>query len=87
LVADYGRCEGTFCGESYQSVLRQQSIGTRAERRRIRRHLSPERRPAGHESNWLPAPTGKFRLWLRAYMPSAAILDGTYTAPPVVEVK
>ena len=43
--------------------------------------------PAGHESNWLPAPTGKFRLWLRAYMPGAAILDGTYTVPPVVEVK
>ena len=43
--------------------------------------------PEGHESNWLPAPTGKFRLWLRAYMPSAAILNGTYTVPPVVEVK
>ena len=25
--------------------------------------------PADHESNWLPAPAGKFRLWLRAYMP------------------
>jgi hypothetical protein len=43
--------------------------------------------PGGHESNWLPAPAGKFRLWLRAYMPSAAILDGTYTLPPVVEVR
>ena len=43
--------------------------------------------PAGHESNWLPAPTGKFRLWLRAYMPGAVILDGTYRVPPVVEVK
>ena len=43
--------------------------------------------PAGRESNWLPAPAGKFRLWLRAYMPCAAILDGTYTVPPVVEVK
>jgi len=43
--------------------------------------------PAGRESNWLPAPTGKFRLWLRAYMPGAAILDGTYTVPAVVEVK
>jgi hypothetical protein len=42
--------------------------------------------PAGHESNWLPAPAGKFRLWLRAYMPGAAILDGEYTVPPVVEV-
>jgi hypothetical protein len=39
--------------------------------------------PAGHESNWLPAPTGKFRLWLRAYIPGAAILDGTFTVPAV----
>lgn len=43
--------------------------------------------PAGHESNWLPAPTGKFRLWLRAYVPGAAILDGTYRVPPVVKVR
>ena len=41
--------------------------------------------PAGHESNWLPAPSGKFRLWLRAYVPGAAILDGKYTVPPVVK--
>jgi hypothetical protein len=43
--------------------------------------------PTGHESNWLPAPTGNFKLWLRAYLPGAAILDGKYTVPPVVEVK
>jgi hypothetical protein len=41
--------------------------------------------PAGHESNWLPAPVGKFRLWLRVYIPGAPILDGTYKVPPVVE--
>jgi hypothetical protein len=41
---------------------------------------------AGHESNWLPAPSGKFILWLRVYMPGAAILHGEYTVPPVVEV-
>ena len=41
--------------------------------------------PAGHESNWLPAPTGNFRLWLRAYMPGAAILYGKYAVPPVVK--
>ena len=43
--------------------------------------------PAGHEANWLPAPAGKFRLWLRAYMPGAAVLDGEYRVPPVIEVK
>ncbi len=43
--------------------------------------------PAGHESNWLPAPAGNFKLWLCAYLPGSAILDGKYTVPPVVEVK
>lgn len=43
--------------------------------------------PAGHESNWLPAPTGNFILWLRAYLPGQTILDGKYKVPPVVEVK
>ena len=43
--------------------------------------------PAAHESNWLPAPPGDFRLWLRAYMPGTAILDGTYTVPPVVRTR
>ena len=42
--------------------------------------------PAGHESNWLPAPSGNFILWLRVYVPGAAILHGEYTVPPVVEV-
>jgi len=43
--------------------------------------------PAGHESNWLPAPTGRFILWLRVYMPGQAILDGEYKVPPIVKVK
>src|SRR5438093_896598 len=41
---------------------------------------------AGDESNWLPAAAGDFMLWLRAYQPGAAILDGEYTLPPVGEV-
>jgi len=43
--------------------------------------------PEGHKSNWLPAPAGNFTLWLRAYLPGAAILDGTYQVPPVQEVQ
>jgi len=43
--------------------------------------------PAGHESNWLPAPAGNFILWLRAYIPGEAILQGAYTVPPVIEVR
>jgi hypothetical protein len=42
--------------------------------------------PAGHESNWLPAPAGYFKLMLRAYLPGRAILDGKYHVPPVMRV-
>jgi hypothetical protein len=40
--------------------------------------------PAGHESNWLPAPAGTFKLMLRAYLPGRAVLDGAYHVPPVM---
>lgn len=39
--------------------------------------------PEGHESNWLPAAAGNFKLTLRAYLPGRAVLDGTYRVPPV----
>lgn len=42
--------------------------------------------PTGHEANWLPAPGGYFKLWLRVYQPGAAILSGAYHVPPIVEV-
>ena len=42
--------------------------------------------PAGHESNWLPAPSGNFILWLRVYIPGAAILNREYKVPPVVKI-
>lgn len=42
--------------------------------------------PAGHESNWLPAPAGSFKLTLRAYLPGRAVLDGAYHLPPVSKV-
>jgi len=43
--------------------------------------------PTGPQSNWLPAPGGRFNLWLRVYIPGAAILHGEYTVPPVVEAR
>lgn len=43
--------------------------------------------PTSHESNWLPSPTGDFKLWLRVYQPGAVILSGEYHVPPVVDVK
>jgi hypothetical protein len=35
------------------------------------------------ESNWLPAPAGNVSIWLRAYWPDQAILDGNWK-PPIV---
>ena len=37
------------------------------------------------EPNWLPIPEGVFTLTFRAYQPEQAILDFTYSAPPVVK--
>lgn len=42
--------------------------------------------PAGHESNWLPAPTGDFLLFLRIYLPGPSVIDNSYRVPPVVEM-
>jgi hypothetical protein len=39
---------------------------------------------AGKENNWLPAPGGKFSLYIRAYWGKAAILDGSWK-PPVIK--
>lgn len=43
--------------------------------------------PIGHEQNWLPTPSGKFKLMLRAYLPDEEILNGTYRVPPIVRVQ
>lgn len=39
------------------------------------------------ESNWLPAPTGTFSLYIRAYWGDQAILEGTWQPPQVENVK
>lgn len=48
-------------------------------------HIQKEA-PIGKESNWLPAPSGNFILWLRVYIPGEVILKGQYIVPPVVKV-
>jgi len=35
------------------------------------------------ESNWLPAPSGPFRMFMRLYWPKEAALDGTWKQPPL----
>ena len=37
--------------------------------------------PKSHESNWLPAASSNFILWLRVYVPGEAILSCQYTEP------
>ncbi|HEV3446391.1 MAG TPA: DUF1254 domain-containing protein [Gemmataceae bacterium] len=38
------------------------------------------------EANWLPAPKGPFRMYLRLYWPKAEALDGRWTKPPLQRV-
>ena len=42
--------------------------------------------PAQGVANWLPAPSGPFRLTFRAYLPGAALLDGRFLLPPVQRI-
>jgi hypothetical protein len=49
-------------------------------------HIQHESPGPDKESNWLPAPAGKFILMLRLYWPSESspsLLDDTWTIPPV----
>jgi hypothetical protein len=41
---------------------------------------------ADKESNWVPAPKDEFSLYIRAYWPQPAILDGTWRPPAVHRV-
>jgi hypothetical protein len=42
--------------------------------------------PSGQAENWLPSPSGRFKLMLRAYLPGPEIVNGSYEVPPVVKV-
>ena len=35
------------------------------------------------EANWIPAPASEFSLWLRAYWPEQALLDGSWKPPAI----
>ena len=52
-------------------------------------YIQNESPGADKESNWLPAPKGKFQLMLRLYGPSEtppSIIDGTWSPPPARKV-
>ena len=47
-------------------------------------HLSHQEPPElDARANWLPAPAHRFALMIRSYVPTEAILDGTYALPDV----
>ena len=39
------------------------------------------------KANWLPTPAGKFRLMLRAYLPSVALAAGQVNLPTIEKLK
>lgn len=52
-------------------------------------HIQHESPGEDKESNWLPAPKGKFVLMMRMYWPNAkapSIIDGTWSPPPAKKV-
>jgi hypothetical protein len=48
----------------------------------LRAQVLPDR-----HDNWLPVPSGRFKLTLRAYLPGEAITNGSYRLPPVIEAR
>ena len=41
---------------------------------------------ADKQPNWIPVPAGNFSIWLRAYWPDRAILDGKWQPPAIEKV-
>lgn len=74
--------------------LNRYSISPRQDLKRgadgsVELHIQNESPGADRESNWLPAPRGKFVLMLRMYWPNEndpSIIDSTWTPPPVTRV-
>ena len=44
-----------------------------------------EDEPTADDVNWLPSPSGSFRLNMRLYGPTKRVLNGNWTPPPVVK--
>jgi hypothetical protein len=70
------------------SISARQNLKTNADGS-IDLHIQKDSPGADLESNWLPAPAGKFILMLRMYWPSEespSILNGSWTIPPAKKV-
>ncbi len=73
----------------YQNALKRFALGTKNKSLKynddgsLTIYLGNKSPGKDKETNWLPAPAGNFSIWLRAYWPDQAILDGTWK-PPVI---
>jgi hypothetical protein len=72
--------------------LKRYSLGTKNKGLRfgsdgsLTLYVQAEKPGAEKEANWLPAPTGDFSLYIRAYWPKAEIVEGKWTPPAVNRV-
>jgi len=73
----------------YQNALKRFALGTKNKSLKynddgsLTIYLGNKSPGKDEETNWLPAPAGNFSIWLRAYWPDQAILDGSWK-PPVI---
>jgi len=77
----------------YQNALKRYALGTKNKTLKYNAdggltiYLGNKSPGRDKESNWLPAPAGEFSIWLRAYWPDQAILDGTWQPPAIEKAK
>jgi hypothetical protein len=73
--------------------LKRYSLGTKSKTLQVNHDGSltlyaGEKSPGkDKDSNWLPAPSGPFSLYIRCYWPDKQIVDGGWTPPPVACMK
>jgi hypothetical protein len=73
----------------YPNALNRFALGTRNKTLKydpdgsLTIYLGHESPGKDWESNWLPAPIGNFSIWLRAYWPDRAALDGIWKPPAI----
>jgi hypothetical protein len=75
------------------NVLKRYSLGTKNKTLKtnadssLTLYVQADPPPEAQRANWLPAPKGAdFSLFMRAYWPKAAIMDGSWTPPAVQPV-
>ena len=76
----------------YQNALKRFALGTKNKSLKynddgsLTVYLGNKSPGKDKEANWLPAPAGNFSIWLRAYWPDQAILDGTWKPPLIARL-